>query len=46
MLNRIMNRLDDEERAYLQGYLNAQPYEPVEGFDYYSSEENRKEDYR
>jgi hypothetical protein len=45
MLNRVMNRLDDEERAYLQGYLNAQPYEPVEGFDSYS-EEKSKEDYR
>ena len=42
MLNRIMQRLDDEERAYLQGYLNAQPYEPVEGFDYYSDEQEQQ----
>jgi hypothetical protein len=45
MLNRIMNRLDDEERAYLQGYLNAQPYEPIEGFDIYTEEKNMQ-DYR
>jgi hypothetical protein len=45
MLNRIMKRLDDEERAYLQGYLNAQPYESVDGFDTYT-EESSKQDYR
>lgn len=43
MLNRIMSRLDDEERAYLQGYLSAQSYEPLE--ESYIIDE-RKQDYR
>jgi hypothetical protein len=45
MLNRIMSRLNDEERSYLQGYLNAAPYEPAEDF-YYANEENSRQDYK
>lgn len=41
MLNRIMKRLSDEERSYLQGYIGAQSYEPVEGFDYIVDEQSQ-----
>jgi hypothetical protein len=40
-LNRIMKRLSDEERGYLEGYLSASSYEPVEGFDYLVDEKNQ-----
>jgi hypothetical protein len=40
MLNRIMRKLSDEERGYLESYLNTQPYETVDGFDYIIDEEN------
>jgi hypothetical protein len=41
MLNRIMSRLDDEERAYLQDYLNARLHEPTQDF-FYLTEENQE----
>lgn len=40
MLNRIMSRLDDEERSYLQGYLASQSPESNEDF-FYVTEENQ-----
>ena len=45
MLNRIMQRLSAEERNYLQGYLAAQAYEPVEEFQNLA-EENEAQSYR
>jgi hypothetical protein len=40
MLNRIMSRLDDEERTYLQDYLNAHLHKPTQEF-FYLTEENQ-----